>query len=501
MIKSTSVTLRGLIDRPKRFLSVFILLTALMASAVVPSVYAMSDAKEMDIGRKMHEEIIKQTPAYPDEAVQSYVDQIGQHLASLSERPDLEWHFTVIDSEQINAFAIPGGYIYIYSGLLTYLDTEAELAGVLGHEIGHITGRHSSRQKFAAGWSKALSTIAAVAVGVHTGSNAAMGSVQDVGNIAGAALVTGYGRDMELEADSAGARYLLAGGYDPQSMIDVIGVLKDQERFSKRKAKESGKRVQGYHGVFSSHPRNDERLRNVIGEVGEVEAGAKMRGADGNFQRYMQDFKFLNMKINSKVDGARYYNRPMDFTVAFPSGWNVKTRGATIQARGQADKGLMQLRVRKRRDESKPEAYLKKMLKLDNSIVGEPIEVNGLLGYSATIPVNAAKKNTSIRRVAVLYHGKRAFIFSAQANNKVLNSFYDSLFKASIWSFRPLNDFEKSIVLARQLKYVQAVDGMTFATLASVSPIKKYAEQELRLLNGYYPNGEPKPGEWIRIVD
>ena len=107
----------------------------------------VSEKGEIEQGRKAHEQVIKFYGVYEDQALQDYVNEVGQRLARASHRPDLEWHFTVVDADDINAFALPGGYIYITRGIMAYLNSEAELAAVLGHEIGHVTARHQVRQQ------------------------------------------------------------------------------------------------------------------------------------------------------------------------------------------------------------------------------------------------------------------------------------------------------------------------------------------------------------------
>ena len=178
----------------------------------------------------------------------------------------MSYHFTVLDSTEINAFALPGGYIYITRGLLAYLNSEAELAAVLGHEIGHVTARHSVRQQ-----------TSARAAGVGAGilsillpelANAGLGQTV---NVLGTALLSGYGREHELEADRLGADYLAHSGYDPQAMLAVIRTLKEHEILESRLAREEGRRARIYHGVFSTHPDNDTRLREIIAHAASQE--------------------------------------------------------------------------------------------------------------------------------------------------------------------------------------------------------------------------------------
>src|SRR5690606_20824316 len=148
-------------------------------------------------------------------------------------------------------------------GLLTYLTSEDQLAAVLGHEIGHITARHAVRQQTAARTANVASTAANIAVFVASGGIADLGQT---GDLIGGALLSGYGRDMELEADGLGAEYLFKAGYDPQAMVEVIGLLKRQVDFKKK----TGQSGQSYHGLCSTHPRDDTRLREVVTTAGSL---------------------------------------------------------------------------------------------------------------------------------------------------------------------------------------------------------------------------------------
>ncbi|WHI50656.1 M48 family metalloprotease [Microbulbifer sp. MLAF003] len=152
-----------------------------------PDLVLMSEGKEISIGKEMHEKLIESTPIYQDPILTAYVNHVGQKVAAASDRPDLKYHFTIIDSQDINAFALPGGYVYINRGLLTYLHSEAEMAAVLAHEIGHITARHAVRQKTAATGASVASVLSVLVTG--------SGVVGDVANLYSTAAVKGYGRE------------------------------------------------------------------------------------------------------------------------------------------------------------------------------------------------------------------------------------------------------------------------------------------------------------------
>ncbi|MEJ2114697.1 MAG: M48 family metalloprotease, partial [Gammaproteobacteria bacterium] len=174
----------------------------------------MSEEQEINLGKQAHQEVMKQYRPYNNPALQSYVEGLVDELGKKSHRSNLVYHVTVLDSPQINAFALPGGYLYITRGIMAYMNSEAELAGVLGHELGHVTARHGVRQQSAG----TIAGILGAGVGILTGSNQAA----QVANVGSTALIRGYGRNHELEADRLGAEYLANVGYDPQEMLKVV---------------------------------------------------------------------------------------------------------------------------------------------------------------------------------------------------------------------------------------------------------------------------------------
>ena len=204
-------------------------LTLSTAPAIAVELSLMTEKSEIAKGRKMHEEMMSKGARYDDEELQAYVQRIGARMAAISHRPHLEYTFTVIDDQNINAYALPGGFIYINRGLLGYMENEAQLAAVLGHEIGHVTAKHASRQQTANATNKLVQLVALLATRNYDVANTA--------SMLGTGLVRGYGREHELEADRLGAEYLHATGYDTDALLDVIGILKNQETHAKLKAK------------------------------------------------------------------------------------------------------------------------------------------------------------------------------------------------------------------------------------------------------------------------
>lgn len=456
----------------------------------------ISESREIEIGREMHEKILAGMPIYDDEELAAYVDEIGQRIAATADRPELDYTFTIIDSPDINAFALPGGFVYVNRGLLTYLQTEAQLAAVLAHEIGHITARHGVRRDTAQKGAGIGTGILSVLSVLTTGTNV----VGDVASLYASAAVMGYGREMELEADRFGARYLYNAGYDPEAMVEVIGVLKNHERFMRMKARAQGQKRQTYHGVFASHPRNDQRLREVVGEASQLVKEGERDSHAERFRRHTQGLVFgENVEAAMAAhqpDPRRYIHQRLGFTLLFPEGWAAENRRDAIVAAPEDGSADLTLRVAMLRSNMGPSEYIRRELGIPLLNRSQPISQYGLIGHTGLRP---ASEETQPQRIAVLYQGNRVYILTGSVHQPAPDTDYDSLFLESIRSFQPVR-VSNSQRSNQRVHWVRANENTTFAALARLSGIRPYPEEELRLMNNYYPSGEPRPGEWIKIV-
>lgn len=473
------------------------LLLALLVLMVPVSGWSMSESREIALGSEMHQEILAKIPVYENAVLSAYVTRIGNRLARDSDRPGLEYTFTVLDSPDINAFATPGGFVYINRGLILYLQSEAELAAVLAHEIAHITERHASRQDLLSKTSSVASLALGVLAAIGTGSGTVGSLAHDATATAGTAMVRGYGREMELEADRQGAKFMHRSGYDPLAMVEVLGALKEQEGFARMRARAEGRDAVVYHGVFSTHPRNDQRLQEVIAAAGTLSADSALQSDPDEFRRTTEGMKFAERRSAATVMDGRYYNGKMGFTVAFPTGWRVVNRATMVVADATDGTARLQMSVKRALSEMSPAEFASAMLDLQHGSDPRQIDEGGVKGFSARYP------NTDggpARRVAVLYYGPYAYIFEGRSTSAALAALHDVLFVSAIGSFRAMDAGDRDAVLATRIHYVRAQPGLGFAQLAAQAPLTSYAEEQLRLLNGAYPHGEPQPGEWLKIV-
>jgi predicted Zn-dependent protease len=459
-----------------------------------PDLVFSSEKGEVERAKEVHPMLLQQFGGtYDDIRIQQYVNEVGQRAAKASHRPELQYTFTVLDSEEINAFTTGGGFVYITRGIMNYLNSEAELTAVLGHEIGHVTARHPVRQQT----QQTLSGIGAAAVGLVTGS----GDLAGLANYAGAALVTGYGRDMELEADRLGAEYLAKTGLAPEHMIDVVRLLKNQELFEVQRARQENRKPRVYHGVFSTHPDNDQRLREVVKAADKIDSeGDKV---DPGRDRYLQAIQGLPVgtsRAQGVLKGNRFYHANMGFTFAFPSGWNVENRADRVIAISPKKDSMVQMQTQAPPPNVGPQQMLSRLLAGQNAGPGEPIEVNGLQGYTAVVRSARTEFGVVPARYAVIYYNNLAYVFAGASKGSGNVPAADPLFMSTIKTFRRLKNNEFALAEPYKVKVIRADANTRIADLAKASPLKEYPAEMLRLMNNLYPDKEPQAGQLLKIV-
>ena len=451
----------------------------------------MSEDQEIALGRQANAQVLKETPVYEDPKLEQLVQRVGEELASHSHRPELFYRFTVLDSTAINAFALPGGYIYITRGLLAYLNSEAELAAVLGHEIGHVTARHSVRQQSTAAVTGILGAVVAASTGVQ--------GVDTLTDMASTAIVRGYGRDHELEADRLGAEYLAKSGYDPTAMLEVVGILKNQEAFETMVAEKEGREANVYHGLFSTHPDNDARFQEVVNAAQLYKTGTATLINRDSFLRTLDGLTFGDSDREGIIRDNHFYHKPLDFTVTFPQNWRIENSADKILAVSQGNDGLIQMSITDLNKRISPKQFMEQRMRLKNLRQGSSVTNGDLEGYTAIADSNTTFGSRAVRYV-VLYRDTSAYIFAGTAKNKSDPRRFDGDILATARSLHGLTAADKQYAREKKLAIVRAPEGATYAGLAAKSPITSYPETQLRLLNDAYPDGEPVASQLIKVV-
>lgn len=444
----------------------------------------MTEEQEIAFGRQYDEQMIKkQYKVYESKALQDYVNGVGQRLAKRSHRPNLKYHFLVLDTPEVNAFALPGGYVYITRGIIAYLNSEAEMAAVLGHEIGHVTARHPVRQQSAAQATNIGLTVASIFV---PQINTNIG--QNLANLLGGALLSGYGREHELEADRLGAQYLARADYDPQAIIRVLRVLKNQELKDAELAKQEGREPSHYSGLFATHPDNDTRLKQVVGEADKLVSANPIEGRS-EFLAATEGLVFGDSSEQGVVRNNRFYHSDLGIAIAFPEAWQVHNLPDTLVAISPQGEARLQLKMDTKPGGS-PVDYARRLVGYGAQI--QPLEVNGLPAALIDSPESVG---------GVIYLNKKAFILQGQAKARQGLAAHRNEILDTVRSFHALTADERKLIKPLSIHAITAQPGDTYAKLAQHSPLGKSAESYLRLINAQYPDGEPQAGQRVKIVE
>ncbi len=456
----------------------------------------MSEEDEIQLGKQVRQQVLQQYHLYNDVELQSYVQYVGDKLSDKSHRAGLDYTFTVLDSEEVNAFALPGGHIFITRGLMAYLNNEAQLAAVLGHEIGHVTARHAVRQH-SAGQLTGLG--AALGAAFIPGMGQAAG--QQLVGMLGTAMLRGYGREHELEADRLGAEYLARSGYDPGAMLDVIRVLKNQEAFEIRLARAEGREPRVYHGLFSSHPDNDTRLKEVVASAEQFKTEQTTFTGRTDYLRRIDGMTFGETTSNGIIKGRNFYHGGLNFALRFPQNWQIRNLPDRLLAIAPNQGAMIQLNAMPADPSQSPQQFMTGKLGLDSVNNGESLNVHGLQAYTGTAPIKSGN-GQRLARVSVIYHDNTAFILAGISRNPRSLGGYDSAFLDTTRSFRPLTGEEREVARRnKHLRLIRAGGQTNYQELAGRAPVDKFAEDQLRLLNGDYPRGEVRAGELLKTVD
>lgn len=462
----------------------------------------MDEATEVSEGAKAHQEVLKEYGAYNNAAVQSYVNALGQKLAAQSHRGNLKWHFTVLDSPEINAFALPGGYVYVTRGIMAYMESEADLAGVIGHEIGHVTARHGA-QRATRQQSAGLGVFAASILGAVLESQGVSGAGQLAGQVSqsvAAGYIASYGREQELQADGLGAEYLARTRYDPRNMVDVITVLKNQERFAADQARIEGRPAPARSDWLSSHPSNDQRLETITRLASQYKDNTGY--ADEGRARYLkvvQGMHFGETAAQGLVRGQNFYHTDLGFALTAPAGWTIQNSADQLAVLNAARDATLVLRVVPPSAGSDANTIIRNVLKPTQGRT-EAVSLNGL---NATRFVgtrqNAQGQMQPVEATIVNGPGTTNYLLlSAGKDAGALQRARPALRDTEL-SFRAITAQDRSAARAWVLRTVPYPRG-GFAELARYSPIEN-PEKQLRLINGSYGGGEPKVGQLVKVVE
>ncbi|HSD65945.1 MAG TPA: M48 family metalloprotease [Vicinamibacteria bacterium] len=410
----------------------------------------VSEAQEVAMGKEADQEAVAAYGLYPDARIQAYVSELGQRLAAKSERPALPWSFKVVDDPAVNAFALPGGYIYVTRGILAHLRSEAELVAVMGHEIGHVTARHSASQM-----SKQQLAMGGLIVGM-----AVKPELQRFGDLAQQGLgllFLKFGRDDENQADELGLRYMTRVSYDPREMLEVFGVLDGVTRAA------GGGRMPDW---LSTHPSPGNRLARIQGQIAATGAS----GSVVNRPEYLRRLDGMVFGENPREGFFRenaFYHPDLRFQLSFPRGFQTQNQKQAVVGVSQAQDAMIALTLAAG---ASPEEAARQFLSQEGVQAGRASRdrIGGLPAYTALF--EATTQEGALRgEVSFLsYDGKIYRIIGYTPAARF--SAYQNAFDATIRSFSRLTDQRYLGVQPKRLELVNLQRQMALPEFAQSYP-------------------------------
>jgi predicted Zn-dependent protease len=424
----------------------------------------VSESQEIEMGKQAAQEVAQTIGLYNDAGVQSYVSDLGKRIAATTERPNLPWEFHVVDDASVNAFALPGGFIYVTRGLMTSINDEAELATVVGHEIGHVTNRHSVQQ---------ISKAQLAQLGLGIGSILSS-DIARFGQLASAGLsilFLKYSRDAENQADQAGFRYALKQNYDVREMTKVFETL---DRISQSGG--GGKLPEW----LATHPNPGNRIKHIeqMLDTTHVDLSRAQINRD-SYLRRVQGMTYGEDPRQGYFEGTRFYHPQMRFQLQFPTGWNVQNMPAAVAALSPNQDAIVQLGLA---GKGSPQQAAQQFLSQQGVQAGQSStsSINGLPAASSYFQAQTEQGNIQGIVSFISYGGTTFGLMGYTAAGKLGS--YDQVFQSTIRSFSELRDASKLNVQAAKVELVKLNRDMSLEQFNAQYP-SSIPLQELAIIN------------------
>lgn len=455
----------------------------------------MTRAQEVAEGRRLHPKVLAgMGGAYADAEIARYVDSIGQLLARTGERPDLGYTFTVLDSPDVNAFALPGGYVYVTRGLLALAGDEAELAAVLAHELGHVTALHHARrhgQTMAA--NLALLTVGAL---VGSAGAGAQRRAADAGGLLATGVLRSYSREHEYEADDLGIRYLARAGYDPGAMPRFLARMRAHGRLEAALAGRPPDSVDAYD-YFATHPAPRARVARAR-TVARAARVARPMTARGLYLDKIDGLAWGGGAKRGLVRGRDFIHPGLRVRFTAPAGFRLRNGARAVTARGQGGAVLV-FSVERHPAGRGMGGYLAGLRGGGVDVRGiRPVTVNGMRGAAGAGRVSGDRGRFDLRIAAIRAGGDRLYRLALLSPPGAAGA--GRAFDAALRSLRRLTRTEAAAVRPLRIRVLRVRAGDSQDSLARRMAVPDRALERFRVLNGLAPGDRLAPGRRVKIV-
>jgi predicted Zn-dependent protease len=450
----------------------------------------MSPEQETRIGRGEHPKILHEFGgAYHDPALRDYVEGIGRRLAAVSEMPNLGFTFTVLNSDIVNAFALPGGYVYVTTGLMALAGSEAELAGVIGHEIGHVTARHAARR-----YSQAvLAQLGTGLLGATTGSR----GLTETGAVLAHGVLAGYSRDQESEADTLGTRYLARAGYDTRAMASFLAKMEAYSSFTDALAGRSGG---DRYSLFATHPRTAARVEDAI-RVARIDYPPPAEPVVGveTYLRRIDGLYYGGDRMNGFIRDRQFVHPALGFRFVVPRGYQVFNGSTAVSAVGP-DGARIVFDLAPQAGDWTAADYVTRIwapgLRFRRF---DTFTVDGLPAATGTTRIDTDRGPLDMRLVAIKARPDKTYRFLFVSPPEATDTL-DPGFRGSVASFREMSEAEAAGSEPFRVRVRRVGPGETVAGIAAGMPYDSYRVERFMVLNGLAPGARLEPGQWVKVI-
>ena len=455
-----------------------------------PEVVLTTTEGEREIGAEEAKKVEQQIGLTDNPQLSSYVDSLGQRLATHSPRQDVPYQFYVVEMVEPNAFALPGGFVYVSRGLLSIVNSEDELAGVIGHEIGHVAARHAVQRLSAAAPFAIVGGVAGAVTGIVSDnlSDAVMG----ITGLTGMVFLAPYSRNQEREADTVGVDLAAATGYDPQGLSRFLHSLKVQETLRTEKPKSPS--------FFDSHPSTPERVRDTA-DYAKTATRGPGRPIAGDHESFFK-------KLDGVVVGPHpaeglfvenlFLHPHLNFALRFPGGWETQITRQIVLAGDKDKRTLAFLQVAAEGND--PMVVPKALDKKSGGKVLDKVEQFQVGGLPAARMVFQAKTKHGAMGVDLNWIAYQGVIYQIVgiSPQKVFDQ-YASTFREMINSFRPLTPTERTSFTITRLRLARAKQGESLPSFISRTDCV-WTDAEVAAANGISKNAPLKKGQLLKIT-
>jgi predicted Zn-dependent protease len=446
----------------------------------------VSAAQEAQMGREGYAAAVAEFGQYEDAALGAYVDSVGQKVARASDQPGGPWKFTLIDDPVVNAFAMPGGYIFVTRGLIAHMQSEAQLAGVLGHEIGHVTARHSAKQI-------TQQQLAGLGLGIASAISPTFRRYGGAAEQALGLLMLKYSRDDETQADELGVKYESNANYDPR---EIPGTYRTLQRIAAR----SGQSLPVY---LSTHPDPGDRAVRTGALAQKAAAGrTNLIVRERGYVDHLRNLVYGENPRYGWFEGNRFYHPVLGLEMSFPSSWKTAHTHTALTAMAPDESGAMQLTIAPNSGSKSPGDYVvalttegriassrggAEQLGPWQAWVGNVSVPNGQGGYGMLTAAWVRVSNDAI--LQVLGRGSQP---GDAAERQIL---------ASIRTMTRLSDPRRGMVQPVRLRIVPSPAQGAFRAVYPQLGTGLIPLEELATLNGIDADETVMRGQWLKVVD